>query len=139
MTALPASAGQGRVGRGQQRRVELVLVGGEDQLTGHGDGEVAVLDLHQVHVAELPLVPQEGQVVLVAAGSLHLAGVAEQRAGLAEQVEGDVGQRDVLLDLRCAGDPLPQPLRQDQRVVTEPEHVVGQSGPVRCGAVRCGG
>ena len=37
----------------------------------------------------------------VAAAALHLAGVAQQRAGLPQQVERDVAQRDVLLDLRA--------------------------------------
>ena len=73
--------------------------------------------LDQPDVAELAVVAQVGQVVLGAAGALDRAGVGEQRARLAELVERDVGQRDVLLELRRAADPLAQPLRGDQRVV----------------------
>ena len=59
--------------------------------------------LDQLHVAELALVAQVGEVVLAAAVALDVAGVGEQRAGLAELVEADVGQRDVLLELRARG------------------------------------
>ena len=48
--------------------------------------------------------------------TLEPAGVGEQRAGLAELVEADVGQGDVLLELRRAADPPPQPLGGDEGV-----------------------
>ena len=51
------------------------------------------------------------------------AGVVEQRARLAEQIESDVRERDVFFDLWGARSPLRQPLRQDQRVVTKPQRV----------------
>ena len=64
-------------------------------------GEVAVRQLAQLAVAELALVPEVGQLVLVRARALDLTGVRQQRPGLAELVERDVGQRDVLFDLRA--------------------------------------
>ena len=85
--------------------------------------EVAVRPLDELQVAEVALVAQVGEVVLGAAGALDLAGVGQQGARLAEQVERDVGQRDVLLELRRAGDPLAEPLGEDERVVAEPEGV----------------
>ena len=126
------AASADRVGSAEvsSARVQLDLISGKDQLPGHRDGEVTVLDLHQVHVAEVPLVPEEGQVVLVPAGPLDLPGVAEQRTGLPEQVECDVAQRDVLFDLRGAGDPLRQSLGQDQRVITQSEHVGNKGGAI---------
>jgi hypothetical protein len=50
--------------------------------------------------------------------------VREQRARLAELVEPDVGERQVLLELRGAADPPAHPLGRDQRVVAEPEDVL---------------
>ena len=41
-----------------------------------------------------------------------------------EQVERDVAERDVLLELGGAGDPRAELLRQDQRVVAEPQRVL---------------
>jgi hypothetical protein len=91
--------------------------------------EVAVVQLDQLAVAEVLLVPQVGEVVLVPAGALQLARVAQQQPGLTEGVQGDVRQRDVLLQLRRAGRPLGEPLRGDQAVVGQRQHVVG---PHRC-------
>lgn len=44
---------------------------------------------------------------------------------MAEQVQGDVAQGHVLLELRGTGNPPAQALGQDQRVVTEPQRVLG--------------
>ena len=52
--------------------------------------------LDELHVAERPLVTQVGELVL-GAGRVHQrAGVGQQRARLAEQVEADVAEGDVL-------------------------------------------
>lgn len=50
---------------------------------------------------------------------------------MAEEVEGDVAERDVLLQLGGAGDPAAELLREDEGVVAEPERVLGDVG--RCG------
>ena len=47
---------------------------------------------------------------------------------MAEQVEGDVAQRDVLLELGGAGDPPAQLLRQNQGIIAQPERVLGDLG-----------
>jgi len=51
--------------------------------------------------------------------------VPEQHPGVAEQVQRDAGEREVLLDGRRAGHPGAQPLAEDQRVVAEPQRVPG--------------
>ena len=48
----------------------------------------------------------------------------EQQARLADQVERDVGERQVLLEDRAVPAPLRQALAEDQRVVGEAEDVV---------------
>jgi hypothetical protein len=71
-------------------------------------------------------------VILTATVSLEPSGVGEQRAGLAELVEADVGQGDVLLELWRAADPPPQPLGGDEGVVGEAEDVVRVRVHYRC-------
>ncbi len=48
-----------------------------------------------------------------------------------EQVEGDVAERDVLFEFGGAGDPPAELLREDQRVVAQPERVLGDVGGCR--------
>ena len=71
--------------------------------------------LGQVDVAERALVAEVGQGVLVGEvrrrvprpvrAAAQVPGAGEQQAGLAEQVERDVGQRDLLLQLGRVGGP----------------------------------
>ena len=103
MTALPAIAGQGGVGRRRERGVQLALPGREDQQPRHRDAEVGLRALDQPHVAELAVVAQVGEVVLGPPGALDDAGVRQQRPRLAELVEPDVGEREVLLELAARG------------------------------------
>ena len=56
---------------------------------------------------------------------LVLMALSMPLAGLAEEVEGDIGQRHVLLDLGRVRHPLPQPLGVGQRVVRELGQVAG--------------
>jgi hypothetical protein len=118
---LAGHGGQGRVGRVEQAPVDHQLVCREAELAGHGRGEVAIGLFDQQAVDPVPLVPQVGEVVLAAAGAVDRARVGEQGASLAQQVEGDVGQGDVLFDGGRLGRPLTQPVRADQRIVAEAE------------------
>ncbi|GHE61074.1 hypothetical protein GCM10017778_52060 [Streptomyces vinaceus] len=97
-----------------QFRVQLVLVEGEVELAGDGVGEVPVRLLDQLEVAEGALLAQEGQLVLV-------AGQGQQDAGLAEQVERDVREGDLLLQDGGVARPLAEAVGEDQRVVPERE------------------
>ncbi|SQA20347.1 Uncharacterised protein [Streptomyces griseus] len=82
--------------------------------------EVPVRLLDQLEVAEGPLLAKVGELVLV-------ADEREQHPGLTQQVEGDVGEGHLLLQDGGVARPLPQPVREHQRVVAEGE----------CGAHRC--
>jgi hypothetical protein len=108
---------------GAERRIPQHLVRRQEQQLRHRHREVAVRQLHQQAVAEVPIVTQERQVVLGAPG--RLTRVRQELPGRTELVEGDVGQRHVLLQLRRGRAPLGEPLRRDQRVVAESERVVG--------------
>ena len=131
LTALPATTGQRLVGRPAQLVVQQVLVRREVQQPSHRVSEVAVRQLAQLQVEEVALVPEVGEIVLGPARALDLTGVLQQRPGLAELVEPDVAQGNVLLELRGGRDPLGGALRGDQRVVAEPEGV-GEEVVHRC-------
>ena len=65
-----------------------------------------VAQLGERHVAERAVVAEVGEHVLVAASALlDGAGAGEQHPGLAEEVERDVGERDLLLELRGLAHP----------------------------------
>ena len=85
--------------------------------------------LDELHVAVRVLVAQECELVLARgpSPSTSPAYVSHSRA-LAEQVEADVGQRDVLLQHRAVPDPLAEPLREDDVVVAEAQQVLEQAG-----------
>ena len=124
--------GEHEVAAALERGVQLGLPGREHEQPRHGDPEVLLRALDQLDVAEVALVAPVGQVVLVAALPLQLTGVRQQRPRLAEQVETDVGQREVLLELGRPADPPAHPLGGDQGVVGEAQDVVGVGGRHRC-------
>lgn len=99
---------------GRQPLVQQVLVDGEVELAGDGVGEVAVGLLDQLEVAEGPLLAEVGQLVLV-------TDEREQHPRLPQQVQGDVGEGHLLLQDGGVARPLPQPVREHQRVVAECE------------------
>ena len=53
--------------------------------------------------------------------------MGEQQAGLADQVERHVGERQVFLEHRRAAAPFRQALAEDQGVVAEAQHVLDVS------------
>jgi hypothetical protein len=96
-------------GRGHQ-----IAQGGEGEVAGPATvGRVRQLEQHRVQV--LLLEAQHRQLVLVEA--VGGAGQREQCARLAEQVEREVGQRQVLFEHRAVPAPLAVALRQDEGAV----------------------
>ena len=142
MSALAAisamRASRERVKRAQQQQVPGV----EIELPRHRVGEVAVRLLDQQQVAELrrrragtrarPRPARAGEA------RLDLAGVGEPQPRLAQQIEPDVGEGDVLLQHRPVPDPFAQSLREDQVAVAEPQQVFESACAARrCVIVRC--
>ncbi len=70
----------------------------------------------RVQLRQLVGVTLIGELVLVADQRV-------QATGLTEQVEADVAERDVELDLRRTSQPLAAAVRQDQRVVSQPNRL----------------
>ena len=109
-----------RVERAQQQQMRVVEV----ELPRHRVAKSPFGQLDQLHVAKRVAVAQERELVLARGPrALDLARVARATAALAEQVEADVGQRDVFLEDRAVPDPLAQPLREDDVVVAEAQQV----------------
>jgi hypothetical protein len=79
------------------------------------------------------LVAQEGERIFVAAAPFDLAGQREQQPRLADEVERDVGERDVLLDHRAVAAPLRQPLAEDQRGVGDAQQGVDVHAAISVG------
>ena len=121
--------------RAQQQQVPRV----EQELARRRVGEAAVRLLDEQEVAEFPAVAQERELVLVAARGpepgLDFARVGKPQPRLAEEVEADVGLRDVLFEHRTVADPFAEALREDQRRIAEAQQVLEQLFVARHGAV----
>ena len=76
----------------------------------------------------------EGELVGVAARAFKFAGVAQQERRLAQEVEAEVGQRQVDLQRRGVTAPFAEPLAEDQGVVAETKGVGEERG---CGHQMC--
>ena len=85
------------------------------------DGEIAVRLLDQQHVAEVARVAQKGELVVVAALAFDLAGEVQPELRLADQVERDVGERDVFLQRRRMPAPFGQAMPEDQALSPRPQ------------------
>ena len=81
----------------------------------HRIGEIAVRLLDQKRTAVLGLGAAIGEVRLVARSALEFAGARIERPRLADEVEAEVGERDVLLEGRRARQPLGHAMAEDQR------------------------
>src|SRR5690606_41698194 len=96
--------GQPLVSRAGQALVQQHVESLEQELARDDVPEMAVGLLDQQQVLELVAVPQEGEIVLAAAGAIELGGVAVEQACLPDVVEREVRVRELFLELRCAGD-----------------------------------
>ena len=106
-----------------------------EQLAHHGGGEVAVRLLDQQQVGVGMLVAQVGERILVASLAFDLAGIGVEQPRLPDQVERQVGERDVLLQHRRLARPFRQPMAEDQRIVGKAEEQFEQIG-LSCRMIR---
>ncbi|MPM85994.1 hypothetical protein SDC9_133077 [bioreactor metagenome] len=84
-----------------------------------------VRQLQQRVVAKFRVVAEIGQPVFGGIAAECNGRLLIEQAGLADQVEADVGQRDVFLDHRAVAAPLRVALAQHQGVVGQMQQVVG--------------
>ena len=93
--------------------------GGKVELAQHRMGEIAIRALHQQAIAILTITTQIGELVLVAPFALYRAGIGVECSRLADQVQRDVWQRQILLEHRCVTAPFRDPVPEHQVVIAE--------------------
>jgi len=69
-------------------------------------------------------IAHERERILIAPTALELTGVGEQQPRLPDEIEREVGERQVLLERGCMADPLREALAQHERGVREAQHVL---------------
>ena len=135
------------IARLRQRRPQLRLPGAVQQVAHHREGiagalaaaffDAAVGQLAQRESAEFARPAKIGERVFVASLAFDHSRELEQRRGLPDEVEGEVGRRDVLLEDGAVAAPFGEPVPEHQPVVTEPEQVLEQGirdrAPTRAG------
>ncbi|MNE43932.1 hypothetical protein D3C80_1381310 [compost metagenome] len=124
--ALGSDTGNAFVAGLAQAVQHLEVPGIEEELLGHGHGEVAIGLFDQQQVTVRTLVAAEGQVVGVAAVVDQLGGIFQPVAGLADQVEADVHQRQFFFQGRGVTAPFAQALALDQGAVAQAQQVLDQ-------------
>ena len=101
---------------GQHRQMPAV----EQELAQDGLAEIAIGLLHQQHVAEVPDVAQHGKVIRAAALAFNLSRKAQPHLRLPDEVQRDIGQRDIFLQRRRVAAPFADPVAQHEGVVAHP-------------------
>jgi hypothetical protein len=100
----------------------------EEELPRGGVGEIPIGLLYQQQVAELGGNRAEKRGRPRSArrreSRLDFARVRKPQARLTQEIEADVGLRDVLFEDRAVANPLAQALREDERRVAEPQQVL---------------
>ena len=91
-----------------------------------------VRQFEQRVVAELVRVAEVGQLVFGALAALQRGDQLIEQAGLADQVEADVGQRDVLFENRAVPAPFGIALAEHQGVVGQVQQVVDGGAHYMC-------
>src|SRR5690606_33138417 len=102
--------------------------GGIEQMPHDGLREVTIRLLDQQHVTPVRRVAKIGERVLVASrlsgvAALDLPGIGVGGSRLADQVEREIAEREILLEHRRVADPFRYAMTEDQRVIGEPQRV----------------
>ena len=118
--------GELRIGRVAHFAQQQFLPVGEQELPRDGLGEIAVRLLDQKAVAEIEHVAMKGERIGIAAFAFRLARNAEEMRRLPDEIEPDIGERQIDLQHRRMAAPFGQALAEDQRVVAQPERMMEQ-------------
>ena len=91
-----------------------------------------------VGIEILALLAEKGEIVLRAAPALRLARIAQQQAGLSDEIERHVREPQILLEHGSMSDPLPEPLPENQAEIAEPQGVAAEQRmpPSGCAVLR---
>ena len=105
-----------------QAFVQRHVPGIHQVLAGNGVGEAAVWLLHQQDIAELAFVAAKRQRVFIAL-AFPFRGIGQEIARLAQQVETDIGEREVNFQLRRVAAPGAEALGEHQTVVAQTQGI----------------
>ena len=114
---------EARVGGVLEGGVQLELPGIDQPLPHDRVAEVAVRLLGEGEVQELRRISQEGERVLVAPAAFELAGIREEQPRLADEIEREIGEPQVLLERRRMANPLSEALAEHKRGVGKAQDV----------------
>ena len=98
----------------------------EQELAHDREREVAFRQLDELAVAVVHRLAEIRERILVASLAFDLAREPQEHRRLADQVERDVRERDVLLEDRTVTAPFGQPVAEHQAVVAEPQQILEQ-------------
>ena len=121
---LARDVGQRGIRRGGDLLQQQLLPVREQELARDGLREIAVGLLDQKTVLEIEHVAKEREFVRVTPLAFRRARDAQEMRRLTDQIEPDIGERQIDLQHRRMPAPLRQPLTEDQRVVAEADGVV---------------
>ncbi len=79
-----------------------------------------------IGVQILAVLAQKGDLILAAAAALDFTRIGQQQPRLADQIERDIGQAQILFERGRMSHPFAQPLPEHQAQVAEAQHVAEQ-------------
>ena len=95
----------------------------DEHLTHDGLAEISVRLLDQRRIQVFALLAQERDFVLAAAAALDLTRIGEEQPRLADEIQRNVGEPQILLERRRMADPFAEPLSEHQAEIAETQHI----------------
>ena len=102
----------------------------EEKLPHDGERVVPIGKFDQMSVAIVDRLTEIREIILASSLSFDLPSELEKERRLADQVESDVRERDVLFENRSVPTPLRKSMAEYKAVVTEAEEILGQRSRV---------
>ncbi len=99
----------------------------EEKLAGNRISEVPDRELGETHIPERDGVAKVGEIVGSSSRALGFPGELQRARRLADEVERDVRQRDVLLQNRPVAAPLGETMAEYEPVVANAQQIFGES------------
>src|SRR5207248_6406504 len=82
-------------------------------------GIVTVWLFDKQNISEIACIAEERELVLIAGSTLDVACVPQPKTRMSQQVQSNVGQRDIFFEHRTMPAPLGQALAENEAVVSE--------------------
>jgi hypothetical protein len=108
----------------------------EQELPDDRERKVAFRKLDNLKISKLDRFAKVGEGIRVPSLAFYFAGKAQIKRALSDQIERDVGERNVLLENRPVPAPLGESVPEHQTVVTQSQEILEQVRTASCGGVR---